>query len=166
MNRVNRASGFTLIELIVVIVLIGALAYFAMPRVAIAPLSLRAQAEQLASDVRYVQALSMTQGQRHCLNIDGADSYRIRNNNCSTTMAHPATGTTASIVLANASLSTTNLSVANTLEFDGRGRPTTVSSAPSCNFALTTCGGVITLAAGGETRAVRVSPETGRVVVE
>jgi len=56
-----RHAGFTLIEMVMMLILIGILAVVFVPR---APskgsLTIAGQAQQLASDLRYVQALSMT----------------------------------------------------------------------------------------------------------
>lgn len=52
-------------ELIVVLVIVGIISAVALPRTINDPVMLSTQASQLAGDIRYVQTLAMTQGQRY-----------------------------------------------------------------------------------------------------
>ncbi len=63
MNRMSQQScnGFTLIELVVIIMIISVLAVFVTANWPGLTLNLGAQTEQLAVDLRYTQSLSMTQ---------------------------------------------------------------------------------------------------------
>src|SRR6267378_4296596 len=61
--------GFTLRELIIVIVLVGIISAIALTRTGNDPVMLATQVDQLAGDIRYVQALAMTQGQRYRINF-------------------------------------------------------------------------------------------------
>ena len=118
-----RHAGFTLIELVMVIVLIAILAITLVPR---APskgsLTIAGQAQQLASDIRYVQTLSMTRGQRYCLNLTGT-GYSMTMTNCSTSVGveHPA-GVAFPITLDGVTLSWTSLPGA-LVTFTGKGKP-------------------------------------------
>jgi prepilin-type N-terminal cleavage/methylation domain-containing protein len=156
-----RHTGFTLIEMVMVLILIGVLAVVFVPR---APskgsLTFAGQAQQLASDIRYVQALSMTRGQRHCLNLTGT-GYSMTTSNCSTSVGveHP-TGAVFPITLEGVTLSS-NLS-SSLVTFTGKGEPYTDAAATT---ALAT-NAVITLNGDGGTRYVCVSPATGRVFVD
>ena len=69
--RGNSATqGFTLVELVVVIAALGVLsAYAAMTTVSPAEMSLPSQAQTLASDIRRVQTLAYTSGNRMRLSI-------------------------------------------------------------------------------------------------
>ena len=103
--------GFTLVELVVVLLLIGILAFFVLPRTSQNTLELSSQAEQVATDIRYAQTLSMTRGAalgsqgRYCIFFT-ATGYQYRNNGnsyatpCTVAVNHPATGSSAAIVLA------------------------------------------------------------------
>jgi len=153
-----QQAGFSLVELIVTIVLMSILAFAVLGRWSNQTVNLSAQAEQLAGDIRYTQSLAMTGGQRYRIDINaGAGSYQIVTE-AGGPVIHPATNTTAPIALpAGVTISaTTNAQII----FDGRGRP---YSAP---LTLLAADAVITLAGVAETRAVRVNPNTGRVIVQ
>jgi prepilin-type N-terminal cleavage/methylation domain-containing protein len=151
------ARGFTLVELVTTLILVAILAAYAMPRMPDRTIELGAYADQLAADLRYVQSRSMTQGARFCFHLTSASSYNIRTSGCGTDVAHPATGMTAPVVLANVTITAVNLSGGNA-EFDGLGRPTTLA-APGTD-------GELRLAGDGQTRTVRITADTGWVVVQ
>jgi MSHA pilin protein MshC len=157
-----RLTGFTLIEMVMVLILIGVLAVVLVPR---APskgaLTFAGQAQQLASDIRYVQTLSMTRGQRYCLNLTGT-GYRMTTSNCSTSVGveHP-TGAVFPITLEGVTLSWTNLPGA-LITFTGKGIPYTDVAASTALAA----NAVITLSGDGGTGYVCVTPATGRVFVD
>ena len=115
---INR--GFTLVELVVVLLLIAILAFVALPRLSQNTLELSGQAEQVATDIRYAQTLSITRGAalgsqgRYCIFFT-ATGYQYRNNAnsyatpCTVAVAHPATGSSTAIVLAGTAVSTAGL---------------------------------------------------------
>src|SRR5258705_1122528 len=159
MNR-----GFTLVELVVVLLLVAVLAFFAVPRLSQNTVELSGQADQVASDIRHAQALSMTRGAalgsqgRYCVFFT-ATGYQYRHNNnsyatpCTTAVSHPATGSTAAIVLSGATVATANLT-GSYIEFDTKGQPTSLT-APLNNAT-------VTLNATGGARVVVISPVTGK----
>ena len=166
---VNR--GFTLVELVVVLLLIAILAFVALPRLSQNTIELSSQAEQVATDVRYAQTLSMTRGAalgsqgRYCIFFT-ATGYQYRNNGnsyatpCTVAVNHPATGSSAAIVLAGTAVSTTNITntTGNYIEFDTKGQPT--------SFVAPASDATITLTATGGPRLVVVSPITGKARVQ
>src|SRR5260221_11553583 len=109
--------GFTLVELVMVLLLIGILAFVVLPRTSQNTLELSSQAEQLATDIRYAQTLSMTRGAalgtqgRYCIFFT-ATGYQFRHNNNSyakpgtTAVLQPATGSTGAIVLSGTTVAT------------------------------------------------------------
>jgi len=165
-ESVNR--GITLVELVVVLLLVAILAFAVSPRFSENTLELSSQAEQVATDIRYAQTLSITRGAalgsqgRYCIFFT-ATGYQYRNNGnsyaapCTVAVAHPATGSSTAIVLAGTAVSTANLT-GNYLEFDTKGQPTSLA-APASDAT-------ITLTATGGPRAVVVSPVTGRARVQ
>lgn len=160
--QTGREYGFSLVEFVMVIVLAAILIATFFPR---APtkgsLTIAGQAQQLASDIRYVQTLSMTRGQRYCLNLTST-GYSMTMTNCSTSVGveHP-TGVAFPITLEGVTLSWTNLP-GNLVTFKGKGEPYTDAAAATALAA----NAVITLAGDGGPRYVCVSPVTGRVFVD
>ncbi len=148
--------GFTLVELVVVLVIAGILAVGMLPRFSQGIVEVSGQAEQVAADVRYAQTLSMTRGQRYCISFTSS-GYQFRTTNCTVAVNHPATGSTAAIVLSGTTVGTNNLN-ANAIEFDTKGRPQ--------SFTLPANNATIPLTSNGQTRNVVVSPETGKATVQ
>lgn len=165
-KSINR--GFTLVELVLVVMVIVILAFVVSPRFSQNTLELSSQVEQVATDVRYAQTLSMTRGAalgtqgRYCIFFTAA-GYQLRHNNnsyatpCTTAVSHPATGSTAAVVLTGAAVATANLT-GNYIEFDTKGQPT--------SFVAPASNATVTLNATGGPRAVVISPVTGKATVQ
>ncbi len=159
--RSTTVNGFTLVELVAIIILVALLAFTAIPRLPGPSLDVDSQAEQLAAEIRYTQALSMTRGDRYRINLTSA-SYQITDSGGLNPEVHPGTSSTNPVALDGVSLGGYNPPLTNNyVAFDGRG-------IPFANVAGTamTSSASITLAAGGVTRAIVISPETGRVAVQ
>jgi len=79
MSRRVRTNGFTLVELILLISLIGILAWLAVPRLgAYHEIKLETAARRVAADLRYAQGLSMTQREKHGVFFDpGVSRYTV-----------------------------------------------------------------------------------------
>jgi prepilin-type N-terminal cleavage/methylation domain-containing protein len=77
----ESVAGFTLTELVMVLAVVGIISAIAVSRMSNDPLVLATQAEQLASDIRYVQSLAMTQAAlapaqaRYRINFVSASTY-------------------------------------------------------------------------------------------
>lgn len=146
MNRIaDRQSGFTLVELVMVMVIVAILATYAVNRYYTAANSTGAeQAQQLARDLRHAQMLAFTGGRQLVVTRAG-NNYNV---SCAVAGAAPCnfnpivdplTGLTFSVTLQNAATFTAGPA---TLRFDSLGRPST-GAAP-----LTT-DSVYTLSSGG-----------------
>jgi MSHA pilin protein MshC len=163
MENQLRSPGFTLIELIVVMVVLGVLAAVFIPRSNNPAIIVSTQAEQLAADIRYVQSLAMTQGQRYRINFTAATKYNFTDTSgSSATSPHPS-GTPFPISLATDVTLSPQAPLVTTfpsqIAFDGLGIPYTDLSATTKLASMAT----ISLASGGTTRVIQIYPETGLV---
>lgn len=156
--RALRAAqqGFTLVELVVVMLIIGIIGGIAAETSPSATLNLGAQADQLASDLRYTQMLELTRGASYCLKVT-ATGYQILGNACTTAVSNPGSGLGNETFAAGVSAAVSNLPN-NYVAFFGPGVPYSSQSA-----ALTATA-TITLSSGGVSRVISVSPQTGYVV--
>jgi len=150
-----KQQGFSLLELVATLIIIALLSSAAISRWSASSFNLPAQAEQLIADIRYIQSLSMTRGQRFRINFS-ADRYSLSNRDNSSTLLHPATNLPESLLDNNIILSTSH----NSLVFDGNGTPYSDATLPGT--ALNS-NATVTLTAGSESRTIQISPETGRV---
>ena len=155
--------GFTLWELIIVMVLVGIISAIALTRTGNDPVMLSTQVDQLAGDIRYVQALAMTQGQRYRINLTATGYTLTLADAGGTLVPHPVTGSTAQTNWnsgVTVALPPTNLP--NSLvAFDGRGIPYTDNVATIALGAATTA--TITLSKGDANQSITITPLTGRV---
>ncbi len=152
--------GFSLIELIVVLMLmmiVGSVAYMAWPN---DDFNVSAQAESLASDIRYTQALSVTKNERHRVDFTNPEQYQILD----------STGTAIVIPSVNATTvafetGITHASAINYLVFDGHGAP---YSSTTSNGSGTVLSGDLIIVISGTlgTKQILVVSETGGVFVQ
>ncbi len=116
MERSGR--GFTLLELILVVLLLALLSVYAANQWSQDNAVLGSQADRLADTVRRIQTLAMTRGQRLTLNIAASnDRYYVRDaaNNI---IVNPVSGAPYTVLIEG----NTSLTGADT-QFDGLGRP-------------------------------------------
>ena len=152
--------GFTLIELIVALLILGVLAAMLAPRMGNDSLILAAQADQVVGDIRYVQSLAMTQGQRYRLVFTPSASpvvYQFLLTS-GAVVSHPVAGSTAVALNPQVTMSLANLPN-NQVGFDGTGTPYTdaLVSTPMTSAAT------VRLTYGGESRDIVVQPQMGTV---
>lgn len=150
--------------MVILMIIIGILVVATFPRALTKDsATILARAEQLATELRYVQALSMTTGARYCLSLTSS-SYSLATaaSSCATPV-QSAAGLTSPIPLCvdSACLSWTNLP-SNLIQFDGRGKPYTDATG---TIALASAA-IITVTGSGISKTVSISPETGRVIVQ
>ena len=163
------SRGFTLVELIVVMVVLGILAAVFIPRSNNPAMILSTQAEQFAADIRYLQSLAMTQGwsgvapaaRRYRVNFT-ATGYNFTD--VSNVPVAQTDGTTGSRSFAGGvSISLPASNLPNSLvAFDGLGVPYTDAGATTLLASTAT----ISMVSGGSTRAIQIFPGTGMVRVQ
>ncbi|MEO5340943.1 MAG: prepilin-type N-terminal cleavage/methylation domain-containing protein [Magnetococcus sp. MYC-9] len=88
-REAGPVGGFSLLELLMVLMLIGIVLLFAAPQWP-EPLLLEAQAQRLAQDIRYTQALTMNRDQRHTIFRLAANRYTIVDANGTPIVPEPA----------------------------------------------------------------------------
>jgi prepilin-type N-terminal cleavage/methylation domain-containing protein len=169
MENQLRGHGFTLVELIVVMVILGILAAVFVPRSNNPAIILSTQAEQFAADIRYVQSLAMNQGwsgvsptaRRYRVNFT-ATSYTLTD---ASGVAVTQPGGTAGAISFAGGARISPLPPANLpnslIAFDGVGAPYTDATAVTPLAAVAT----ISMVSGGSTRAIQIYPGTGMVRV-
>ena len=151
-----RVQGFSLLELVIVLILTGILSVYAINRWPGSSINLSAQADQLVADIRYTQSLAMSRGQRYRINLNAA-SYSITNAAGTVAVPHPVNNSAVALFDTGITLTTTN----SFLVFDSNGIPYTTTTSPGTPLAGDA---VITLTSSGLSRTVRISPQTGRVL--
>lgn len=153
MMLARKARGFTLVELIMVMLVMGIIAAIVMPLWPGKQLELSAQASRLASDIRYTQHLATTRGMRFQLLRVSSSSYRIQS--IETTPEVIDTVTLTSGVTLNAF---TN----NLIAFGTDGTPYATATIPGTALSSTL---TISLTDGANTASITVTPQTGLVTV-
>jgi len=156
MERMSKIRGFSLIELIavmLVLVIIAVTVYFKWSSISINPY---AQAAQLANDIRYTQNLSMTKRQKFRLAITSATTYQIQDEN-NNPVTISSRGTT--ITLENTITFGTPTGIISKIIFNPKGTPYN-DAQPSVPL---TSNAIIPLVASNKTVDVTITPNTGRV---
>lgn len=155
----KNEKGFTLVELVMVILLLGILSagtYFIWPRDNI---NLGAEAANLASHIRYAQILSMTKGQRYRFVKTSSTTYQIANS-AGTAIQLPSGQTTVTLQAGIAFGTLTQLPN-DLIAFDGKGIPYIDTGSPGTALASTAT--IPLTASGSTTLTIQIDPETGRV---
>jgi len=149
-----HSRGFSLIELVSVMVILAAISALAAPRFVHHDATLPAQANQMGRIIRHAQALAMGQGRPLTLDIQSATSYAITDGSApSPSTIRDASGQLQAFSLHNG----VTLSGAD-VEFDSLGRPISGS-----NLVTTTQNW--TLNGSSNTATVSVQAVTGFVSV-
>ncbi|GMQ88796.1 MAG: type II secretion system protein [Gammaproteobacteria bacterium] len=150
---VTNSGGFTLVELVAVMVIIAALGAMAIPRFAHNDATVPAQADLLGRAIRHAQAMAMSQGRALTLDIQSATRYAITDGASTTPLAGTSSEGQLYTLLNGVTLSGADL------EFDSLGRP--LNGAVLANVAQTwTLTGT-----GGNMAIVSIQPLTGFVSV-
>ena len=145
-----RARGFTLVELVTVLVIVGALAVTAVARFNPGTFEARAAADELVAALRYAQEKSMTNTGAPPFQIQVTGSgYSVTQNGVA--IPHPVTGAAGY----TSSWSNVSVSPTATISFDGYGEPTLLAGAWSGNQLS------FTVTVGSESSGVTLERVTG-----
>lgn len=144
----GRAEGFTLLELVIILVLVGLLSVVALPVFLNEGLRVVPAAEQIAGEIRYAQSLAMTHGDSYSFNVSG-DTYSITK------------GAGGGVPLSNGESSGSFDGLSLSIDGGGSGSVTFSSLFGKADSAHT-----VQVSGGGRSVAVSVSADTGYVRVQ
>ncbi len=151
--RYRREAGFTIIELVVVIIVLAIIAIAVFSRWPSGSINLGAQAKALVSDIRYAQNLSVTSGQRYYLRISPPATYTISN--------YAGSGLTTYTLSSGMTFGTLTNLPNSLVAFDGQGTPYTNLTMPGAALAATAT--IQLKAQDGSSTNVTITPGTGLV---
>lgn len=154
---IGHSKAFTLIELVIVIVIVAIIAVIATIAWPGQAISASAQAERLASDIRYMQNLAMTKHERYRVNFPSSTQYTLTDDS-GVGVTHPSAGSSSINLESGMSLSTSGLPN-NYIEFESNGRPYTSPSTALSGTAT------ITISTSNSSDTVSIAPQTGKVSV-
>ena len=162
----NRHYGFTMIEILIVVVIIGIAAMMAIPMMSsAASVQIRSAADVIAADMEYARSMAISRGQNFSVVFDvTADSYRIQDHT-GAVIKHPVKKGFDYIVdfrddsrLDKVDIANVDFDGTNEIKFDYLGSPYNGSGNPLNS-------GTITLKAGGASSTVTVEPVTGFISI-
>jgi MSHA pilin protein MshC len=158
--RPHAEAGFTLVELIAILIIVGILAVTALPRFFDTNTFVaRSFVDEAQSTLRYAQKVAIAQRRNVFVIFSGSGAAFCLNNAGCGTPVMTATNKPASLNLPSGVTASLNRSIAG-FYFNALGRPYDIGNTePNSTFARTT----ITLSGGGATRTIIVEPETGYV---
>lgn len=156
-KRTSSLSGFTLIELIAVLILVGILAVFVAPRLNTSIYDARTVIDEAQSTLRYAQKIAVAQHRQVFVIFSGNGGALCFDAACATRVPTP-TGAPAVINLPSGVTAGINRPITG-FYFDALGKPFDSGNAePTSTFART----IVTIS-GGMSRAITIEPETGYV---
>ena len=149
----NMSRGFTLIEMVMVLVIVGAFSALAVPQMSPGDTTINAQADRFAQDLRHAQSLAMSQGRTLTLETVSPTRYRITDGGAPATVIRDPAGELLDVTLEHGVVLT-----GPTIRFDSLGRPRTAAS-------LSTAVQNWTFTSASRSAAIALQPVTGFVTV-
>ena len=164
-RKIHKSSGFTLIEVIAVLVVVSVISAVVISRLMSSSPKLIAQADVIKSHLRYAQARAMSSNVIWGISCDGSSYWLFKDGNTATKVVLPGEEPDNTIVLStqlDAEYKGTISMEAFTISFNDRGVPYTDAAASSGNEL--TAGDpeeAITLSSGGDSQTITITPNTG-----
>lgn len=158
----RKQLGISLIELSVVLVIVGVITAMATIPFASTGSSLNSQADRLASDIRYVQFLSMSLNERFRINF-ASGQYTFTELDGVTPIYHPSTGSSVENLDSGIALTIPVNVTNNYIVFDSKGKPYVDDQDPGDELVDTA---TFTLQLGGQSKQIVITPETGKVTIQ
>ncbi len=147
-------AGFTLVELVAVMVIVATLGMFALPKFSHNDATVPAQAEQLGRILRHAQSLAMSQGRSLTVDVQSTTRYAITDGITTTPIRDPSGQEQIYSLKSRVVLSSGNA------KFDSLGRPITINTGNLISSVQTW-----TLTGDSNTATVSIQPLTGFVTV-
>lgn len=125
MKTINDKSGFTFVELVLVVALLAVMAVSAIPMLFdSSPMNLDAAIRKVKADIKYAQTMAQTTSAPHGFRVTGNSLYEIYNVTTGTIIDSPHTNAPMQENLASQFGATTFNATTYQVEFDARGEPT------------------------------------------
>lgn len=159
----HKTNGFSLIEIIIVILVLGILAVIPFIQWPGNVVNIEAEAQQFASYVRYTQSLSLSKTDRYRVVKSSNTTYQVLNG-AGTAIILPTGKTTMTLQSGLSFGQWVNLPN-NVIVFDGKGTPYLDTAIPGTPLSSGTSYSV-TLTGDGNTKTINITPTTGRVSLQ
>lgn len=161
MKKLYNNLGYTIIEVIIVIIILGIISSIVLINWSYSSMNLDAQTSLMISDIRYTQNLSVSKNERCRFVINRSDkSYEIRN---SSNVNEPMPNGNTKQSLSHDTNFGSLTNITNTIIFDGKGVPYTDTTTPESPLSTNA---TITLQTDeGKTKTVTIIPETGKISI-